>query len=56
VAVNFIRFTETVKVKSEKRVVSVTVRPQIADCTDTLWVGYICEIIWTMDGWFNEKQ
>ena len=36
-AINFIRFTETIKVKEEKRVVSVTVRPLIADCT-----GVIC--------------
>jgi len=36
VVINFIRFTETVKIKSEKRVVSVTVRPQIADCTGTI--------------------
>ena len=36
-AINFIRFTETMKVKEEKRVVSVTVRPLIADCT-----GVIC--------------
>ena len=36
-AMNFIRFTESMKVKEEKRVVSVTVRPLIADCT-----GVIC--------------
>jgi hypothetical protein len=36
-AVNFIRFTETVKVKQEKRVVSVTLRPLIADCTGTIY-------------------
>jgi hypothetical protein len=36
-AINFIRFTETVKVKEEKRVVSVTIRPMIADCTGTIY-------------------
>jgi len=36
-AINFIRFTETVKVKQEKRVVGVTVRPLIADCTGTIF-------------------
>ena len=36
-AVNFIRFTETLKVKEEKRVVSVTVRPLIADCTGVIY-------------------
>jgi len=34
---NFIRFTETVKVKEDKRVVAVTVRPLIADCTGTIY-------------------
>jgi hypothetical protein len=36
-AINFIRFTETVKVKQEKRVVSVTLRPMIADCTGAIY-------------------
>ena len=35
--IKFIRFTETVKVKEEKRVVSVTVRPIIADCTGIIY-------------------
>lgn len=34
---NFIRFSEAVKVKEEKRVVSVTVRPLIADCTGSIY-------------------
>jgi hypothetical protein len=34
---NFIRFSEAIKVKSDKRVVSVTVRPLIADCTGTIY-------------------
>jgi hypothetical protein len=34
---NFIRFAESVKVKEEKRVVSVTVRPLIADCTGSIF-------------------
>ncbi|MGI6121369.1 MAG: hypothetical protein ACOYH0_03610 [Saccharofermentanales bacterium] len=34
---NFIRFTETLKTKEEMRVVSITVRPVIADCTGTIW-------------------
>ncbi len=37
VAINFIRFTETIKVKEEKREVSVTLRPLIADCTGTIY-------------------
>jgi hypothetical protein len=36
-AINFIRFTETIKVKEEKRIVSVTLRPLIADCTGTIY-------------------
>ncbi len=36
-AINFIRFAETVKVKQEKRIVSVTLRPLIADCTGTIY-------------------
>lgn len=35
--INFIRFTETIKVKEEKRIVSVTLRPLIADCTGTIY-------------------
>ncbi|MTI95460.1 MAG: hypothetical protein FH749_08210 [Firmicutes bacterium] len=34
---NFIRFTETLKTKEELRVVSITVRPVIADCTGSIW-------------------
>lgn len=34
---NFIRFAETVKVKESKRVVSITVRPLIADCTGAIY-------------------
>ena len=34
---NFIRFAESVKVKSDMRVVSVTVRPLIADCTGAIY-------------------
>jgi hypothetical protein len=34
---NFIRFAETVKVKEDKRVVSVTVRPLIAYCTGEIY-------------------
>jgi len=37
VAINFIRFTETVKVKQDKHMVGVTVRPLIADCTGTIF-------------------
>lgn len=33
----FTRFSETIKTKQEKRVVSVTVRPLIADCTGTIY-------------------
>jgi len=36
-AINFIRFTETLKVKEEMRVVSVTLRPLIADCTGIIY-------------------
>ena len=36
-AVNFIRFAEIVKVKEDKRVVSVTVCPLIAGCTGTIY-------------------
>ena len=35
---NFIRFAEPVKLKSDKRVVAVEVRPIIADCTGSIWV------------------
>jgi hypothetical protein len=34
---NFIRFTETLKTKEDMRVVSITVRPLIADSTGTIW-------------------
>lgn len=35
---NFIRFSEAIKTREEKRVVSVTVRPLITDCTGALYV------------------
>ena len=35
---NYLRFTETMKVKREKRVISVTVRPVLANCTGTLYI------------------
>jgi hypothetical protein len=34
---NFIRFSEAVKLKEAKRVVSVTVKPLIADCTGSVY-------------------
>lgn len=34
---NFIRFAETIKLKADKRVVSVTVTPTITDCTGTIY-------------------
>jgi len=34
---NFIRFTESIKVKEDKRVVSVTVRPLLADCSGAIY-------------------
>jgi hypothetical protein len=34
---NFIRFAEIVKLKSDKRVASVTVTPRIADCTGAVY-------------------
>lgn len=34
---NFIRFAEPIKVKENKRVVSVTVKPLIADCTGAIY-------------------
>lgn len=34
---NFIRFAETIKLREEKRVVSVTVRPFIRDCSGTIF-------------------
>lgn len=34
---NFIRFAEVVTVKEDKRVISVTVRPTIADCTGAIY-------------------
>lgn len=33
----FTRFTETIDKKEKKRVVSVTVKPMVADCTGTVW-------------------
>lgn len=36
-AINFIRFSETLKTKEEKRVVSISLRPLIADCTGTIF-------------------
>ena len=36
-SIKFIRFTETVKIKEDKRVVSVTIRPMIEDCTGTIY-------------------
>ena len=36
-AISFIRFAETIKVKEEKRVVSVTLRPMIAACTGVIY-------------------
>ena len=36
---NFLRFTEIIKVKQEKRVVSVTVRPVLASCTGALYIA-----------------
>jgi len=38
VTINFIRFTEKLKIKEELRVVSITVRPLIADCNGTIWI------------------
>lgn len=35
---NFLRFTKTMKVKREKRVVSVTVKPVLSDCTGMLYI------------------
>jgi len=34
---NFIRFAEVVKLKTEKRVTAVTIRPMITDCTGTVF-------------------
>jgi len=34
---NFIRFAEAIKPKSDKRVVSVTIRPLLADCTGSIY-------------------
>lgn len=34
---NFIRFTEAVKVKGDRRVVSITVRPILNDCTGSIY-------------------
>jgi hypothetical protein len=34
---NFIRFAEVIKLKTDKRVVSVTVRPTVADCTGNVY-------------------
>jgi hypothetical protein len=38
---NFIRFAEVVKLKSEKRVVSVTVQPTMTDCTGSVYFADI---------------
>jgi hypothetical protein len=38
---NFIRFAEIIKLKSDKRVVSVTVRPTISDCTGSVYFADI---------------
>ena len=35
---NFIRFAEAVKVKVDKRIVSITVRPTITDCTGAIYL------------------
>ncbi len=34
---NFIRFSEAIKVKEDKRVVSITIRPLISDCTGDIY-------------------
>jgi hypothetical protein len=34
---NFIRFAEVIKLKQDRRIVSVTVRPTIADCTGEVY-------------------
>jgi len=34
---NFIRFAEVIKLKEEKRIVNVTLRPLIADCTGEIY-------------------
>lgn len=33
----FTRFTETIAKKQDKRVVNITVKPTVTDCTGTLW-------------------
>lgn len=33
----FTRFTETIDKKEKKRIVSVTVKPMVTDCTGTVW-------------------
>ena len=33
----FTRFTETIDKKEKKRVVSVSVKPVVTDCTGTIW-------------------
>lgn len=33
----FTRFTETITKKQDKRVVNITVKPTVTDCTGTLW-------------------
>ena len=38
---NFIRFAEVIKLKSEKRVVSVTVQPTVTDCTGSVYFADI---------------
>lgn len=38
---NFIRFAEVVKLKTEKRVVSVSVKPTVTDCTGSVYFADI---------------
>ncbi len=33
----FTRFTETIEKKEKKRIVSITLKPQVKDCTGTVW-------------------
>ena len=33
----FIRFTETIEKKQDKRVVNITVKPTVMDCSGTFW-------------------
>lgn len=34
---NFIRFSESIKTREDMRIVSVTIRPLIADCTGVIY-------------------